>query len=144
MYKLCFCCQTECQKCTSRQSEDLNFKKFQFAVHPGDTSWKQSQFRSFLQGGELNFSYFHRREGESGKLKKEGGSMVLGQVFLKGEGLAFWLSNFFKVNFYVYKLLLYSLRNCVMHLNRNYFFLAPGHFKLSKIEPENIPSVRIM
>ena len=33
--------------------------------------------------------------------------MVLGQVFLKDEGLAFSLSNFFKVNFYVYKLLYY-------------------------------------
>ena len=41
MYKLCFCSQKECRKCNFRQSEDLNFKYFSFAVHPGDTSWRQ-------------------------------------------------------------------------------------------------------
>ena len=41
-----------------------------------------------------------------------------------------------------------TLQNCVMHLKKNYFFLPPwfyekGHSKLSKIEPENIPYIKI-
>ena len=40
----------------------------------------------FLKGdGEVSFDYRPRR-GDSEKLKKDGGSMVQGQVFLKGGG----------------------------------------------------------
>ena len=41
MYKLCFCSQKECRKCIFWQYGDLNFKKFSFAIHPGDISWRQ-------------------------------------------------------------------------------------------------------
>ena len=41
---------------------------------------------SFLKGGEVNFDYLPWR-GESEKLKKAGGSMVQGQVFLKWAGV---------------------------------------------------------
>ena len=40
-YMLCLCSQKECRKCISRQSADLNFKKFSFAVQPEDTSKRQ-------------------------------------------------------------------------------------------------------
>ena len=40
----------------------------------------------FKGGGEVSFDYRPRRR-ESEKLKKEGGSMVQGQVFLKGGGV---------------------------------------------------------
>ena len=49
------------------------------------------------------------------EIKKEDGSMVQGQVFLKGGELALLLFNFFKVyHFYIWKLF-YPLQNCVMH-----------------------------
>ena len=51
-----------------------------------------------FKGGEVNFDYLTRRGGGGIlKIKKVGGSMVQGQVFLKGEGLALFLFNFFKV-----------------------------------------------
>ena len=46
--------------------------------------------------GGVNFDYLPL-EGGTEKFKKGGRSMVKGQVFLKGEGLAFSLCNFFKV-----------------------------------------------
>ena len=47
--------------------------------------------------GEVNFNYLTWR-GESEKLKKRGGSMVQGQVLLKGgEELALFLFSFFRV-----------------------------------------------
>ena len=71
----------------------------------------------FLTGG-VNFNYLLRR-GESEKLKKGGGSMAQGQVFLGG-GLALLLFYFFKVyHFYILKLF-YSLENSVIHLKKNY------------------------
>ena len=48
-----------------------------------------------LLKGEANFNYLPWR-GDFEKFKEGGGSMVQGQVFLKG-GLAFLLCNFFKV-----------------------------------------------
>ena len=41
MYKLRFCSQKEWRKCIFQQSGDLSFKMFSFAVHLGDTSWRQ-------------------------------------------------------------------------------------------------------
>ena len=83
--------------------------------------------------------------GRGGNLKnKEGGSVVQGQVFLKGEGLALFLFNFFKVYHFCIQKLLYPLQNCVMHVKENYFFChhnfrKKGDSKLSKDGPENIP-----
>ena len=57
--------------------------------------------------------------------------MVQAQVFLKGEGLALFLFNFFKVYHFQIQKLLYPLENCVMHLKKKKL--------LSKNEPENIP-----
>ena len=37
-------------------------------------------------GGGVSFNYFPQREGDLKNKKKGGGSMVQGQVFLKGEG----------------------------------------------------------
>ena len=40
---------------------------------------------SFFKGGEVNFDYFPRKGGgQSEKFYKGGGTMVQGQVFLKG------------------------------------------------------------
>ena len=66
--------------------------------------------------------------GKSEKLKKRGGSMVQGRVFLKGGGgggVTLFLFNFFKgFHFYINKLV-YPLQNCVIHLKKTYFFLPP-------------------
>ena len=66
-----------------------------------------------------------QEEGESEKLKKGGGSMVQGQVFLKGGGQHFSYLIFSKVYHFCIQKLLYSLQNCVVHLKKNYFFLPP-------------------
>ena len=51
--------------------------------------------------GGVNCDYLSRRGG-SEKLKKAGGSMVQGQVLLKGRGLTLFLFFFFKVyHFYI-------------------------------------------
>ena len=68
------------------------------------------------------------RRGQSEKLKKGGGNMVQGQIFLKGGG----------------EKLLYPLQNRVMPLKKNIFFchhncMEVGHSKLSRNEPEDIP-----
>ena len=69
----------------------------------------------FITWGKVNFDYLPRRmggEGEFEKLKKGGGSMVQGQVFLKGRGLALFLFSFSKVyHFYAFE--------------ENYFFRSP-------------------
>ena len=59
-----------------------------------------------------------------------GGTMVQGQVFLKGGGaLALFLLNFFKVyHFYISKLL-FPLQNCVMHLKKKNFFCHHNFMK---------------
>ena len=44
----------------------------------------------FLKGRGVNSNYLPRRGGESEKLKKGGGSLVQGQVFLKGGGGGGW------------------------------------------------------
>ena len=53
------------------------------------------------------------------KLKKGGGSMMQGQVVLKGR-LALLLFDFKVYHFYMQKLL-YPLQNCAMHLKKKYF-----------------------
>ena len=56
-------------------------------------------------------------EGGYNKIKK-GGSMVQGQLFLKGvpwEGGALFLFNFYKDYHFHIQELLYPLQNCVMH-----------------------------
>ena len=45
--------------------------------------YKPSFRPPFFKGGGVNFKYLPRR-GESEKIEKGGGSMVQGQVFLKG------------------------------------------------------------
>ena len=45
---------------------------------------------SFFKGEGVNFDYLPQR-GESEKSKKEGGSIVQGQVFLEGMGVALFL-----------------------------------------------------
>ena len=67
------------------------------------------------------------RRGQSEKLKKGGGNMVQGQIFLKGG-----------------EKLLYPSQNRVMPLKKNIFFchhncMELGHSKLSRNEPEDIP-----
>ena len=64
--------------------------------------------------------------------------MVQGQVFLKGEGGTDTFSRF----------IIFTFRNYVMHLKKKRFFchhnfMKKGHSKLSKNEPENIPSIKI-
>ena len=55
----------------------------------------------FLNGEEQILITSPGGEGGSGKLKKGGGSMVQGQVFLKGT-MALFLFNFFKIyHFYI-------------------------------------------
>ena len=58
----------------------------------------------FITWGKVNFDYLPRRREGSEKLKKGGGSMVQGQVFLKGKGLTLFLFSFFKVyHFYAFE-----------------------------------------
>ena len=105
-----------------------------------------SDLRPFLKGG----SKFWLPPPEEGiwKIKNGGGgSMVQGQVFIKGGRLALFLFNFFKVyHFYIWKLL-YPLQNCVMHLKKKIFchhnYMKKVHSKLSKTEPESIPWIKI-
>ena len=67
------------------------------------------------------------RRGQSEKLKKGGGNMVQGQIFIKGG-----------------EKLLYPSQNRAMPLKKNFFFchhncMEVGHSKLSRNEPEDIP-----
>ena len=56
----------------------LNSDTLVFTCHSSDPP-------PFLKGREVNFKYLPQRGGFQ-KLKKGGGSMVQGQVFLKGGG----------------------------------------------------------
>ena len=78
----------------------------------------------FLKGGS-EFQLPHSEGRESEKLKKGGGSMVQGQVFLKERGgLSLFLFNFFKVyHFYIQKLF-DSLQNCVNTFEKKLYFSA--------------------
>ena len=102
-------------------------------------------------GGIVNFDFLPWRVGY-GKLKKGGGSMVQGQVFLKvvvwGRGVGWWCWHF--SNLFFSRFITFTFRNyfplCKIVLciwRRNYFFchrsfMKIGHSKLSKNEPENI------
>ena len=85
-----------CKKC-------ITFGNLRIISQEGDIRQQFVPFPlSFLKGGEVNFDDLPWR-GESEKLKKAGGSMVQGQVFLKWAGvggrggLALLLFNFFMV-----------------------------------------------
>ena len=78
----------------------------------------------FLKGG-VNFDYlpFFGR-GESEKLKKAGGSMNQGQVFLKGEGG--WHFSYFTFS----RFIIFTFRNYVMYLKKLcYAFLSPSFYE---------------
>ena len=107
--------------------------------------------------GGVNFDYLPQRGG-SEKLKKGGGSIVQGQVFLKEGG---WhcsylmLSRFIIFTFTNY----FTLYKIVMHLqviliiciilklllffSCHHNFIKKGNSKLSKNEPESIPEIKI-
>ena len=101
--------------------------------------------------GGVNFDYLPQRGG-SEKLKKGGGSIVQGKVFLKEGG---WhcsylmLSRFiiftFTNCFTLYKIVMYLqviLIICIILLlffSCHHNFMKKGNSKLSKNEPENIP-----
>ena len=77
------------------------------------------------------------------KLKKGGGSMVQGQVFLKG-GYFWHFSYLIFSRFIIFTFRNYPFQNCVMHLKKNYFifhhnFIKESNCKLSRNGPENIP-----
>ena len=110
---------------------------------------------------EVNFNY-HPCRGDP-KQKKEGGSMVQGQVFLKrgggggGGGGFFFFLNFWgggRAGFFLYlnfsRFIIFIFRNyfplckIVLCIWRKKFFchhnsMKIGHSKLSKNEPENFP-----
>ena len=78
------------------------------------------------------------------KIKKGGGSMVQGQVFLKGGGWHFSYLIFsrfiiftFRNYFIVCKIALCIWRKIIFFCHHN--FMKKGHSKLSKKETENIP-----
>ena len=77
------------------------------------------------------------------KTSKGGGSMVQGQVFLKGGWHFSYLifSRFiiftFRYYFTLCKIVLYIWRKIIFFCHHN--FMKKGHSKLSKNEPENIP-----
>ena len=78
------------------------------------------------------------------KIKKRGGSVVQGQVFLKGRCWHFsylFFSRFiiftFRNYFTLCKIVLCIWRKIIFFCHHN--FMKKGHSKLSKNEPENIP-----
>ena len=95
------------------QINDLAHKNVMVSLKDGVTVWRQRQKEDFLSiiiartpSPHLSFlkggSKLHPSEGRRGDLKNfkrglEGESMVQGQVFSKGEGLALFPFNFFKV-----------------------------------------------
>ena len=87
----------------------------------------------FLKVGGVNFDYLPQ-SGGSEKLKKGGGSIVQGKVFLKKRGLALFLFNAFKVyHFHIYKVL-YPLQNCYAfagYFDYLYYFIIVIIFSLS-------------
>ena len=95
----------------------------------------------FKEGG-VNFSYLPQHGG-LWKIKKAGGSMVQGQVFLKGEGRLFpiwFFSSFiiftFRNYFTLCKIALHNWRKKTFFCHHN--FVQKSHSKLSKNEPEKI------
>ena len=100
----------------------------------------------FLKGGGVNFDYLPQREGESEKLKKGGGSMVQGQVVLKGGRgwcnffyiiFSRFVSFTFRNYFTLCKIVLCIWRKIIFFCHHN--FRKKGNSKLSKNERENIP-----
>ena len=96
--------------------------------------------RLFLLKGRINFKYFFPRMGRIWKIKKRGGGMVQGQVFLKGGGgWHFSYLTFLRFIIFAFRnYLIYSLQNCVMHLKKKIFFchcnfMKKVHSKLSKM-----------
>ena len=105
-----------CKKC-------ITFGNLRIISQEGDIRQQFVLFPpSFLKGGEVNFDYLPWR-GESEKLKKAGGSMVQGQVFLKwgGGGERGWHFSYLIFSWFIK--LLYPLQNCDRHLKKSNFFL---------------------
>ena len=110
---------------------------------------------NFKAGGGVNFDYLPRRRGESEKLEKGSGSMVQGQVLLKvcvwGGGCGGWhflsliFSRFIIFTYRNYitlcKIVLCIWRETIFFCHHT--FMKNSHSKLSKNEPENIPSIKI-
>ena len=110
---------------------------------------------NFKAAGGVNFDYLPRRRGESEKLEKGSGSMVQGQVLLKvcvwAERCGGWhflsliFSRFIIFTYRNYitlcKIVLCIWRETIFFCHHN--FMKKGHSKLSKNEPENIPSIKI-
>ena len=85
------------------------------------------------------------RGGKSEKLKKRGGSMVQGQVLLKGGKGAGWHFSylFFQdLSFFNLEITLPFAELCYAFEEKKFFchhnFMKKGHSNLSKKEPENI------
>ena len=104
---------------------DYHCTNYQKICFPPDNLLKARYYLAspFLRGG-VNFNNFLRR-GEIWKIKKGGGTMVQGEVFLKGGGgwrfCYLIVSRFIIFTFRNY----FTLCKTVMHLKKYYFFLPP-------------------
>ena len=102
-----------------------------------------------FKGGEVSFDYLPCRSGKIWKIKKRGWKNHAGAGFLKrGGGWHFSCLIFskfiiftFRNYFNLCKIVLCIWRKIIFFCHHN--FMKKGHSKLSKNEPENIPSIKI-